>query len=162
MTCEPRRLILASTSPRRRELLALLGLDYTVVGSDFDEDSIPFDAKDPGRWTEALARGKAEAVAAHTGGDALVIGADTTVVLEAEVYGKPRDAAPWFLTNYKTDPHGLRAADSLLNLAEAMRQLGDNSRACIAMNEFAATYTAEAQGRLSGEYDKTRGGLTCS
>ncbi len=76
--------------------------------------------------------------------------------------GKPRDAAPWFLTNYKTDPHGPRAADSLLNLAAAMRQLGDDSRACIALNEFSANYAADAQGRLRQDYAKTRGGLTCN
>jgi len=76
--------------------------------------------------------------------------------------GKPRDAAAWFLMNYKSDPHGARAADSLLNLAAAMRQLGDGSRACIALNEFSATYAAEAQGRLRQDYAKTRGGLTCS
>lgn len=76
--------------------------------------------------------------------------------------GKPRDAAPWFLTNYKTDPHGPRAADSLLNLAEAMRQLGDTGRACIALNEFGANYAPEAQGRLKADYTRTRGGLTCN
>ncbi len=76
--------------------------------------------------------------------------------------GKPRDAAPWFLSNYKADPHGARAADSLLNLAEAMRQLGDTNRACIALNEFASNYAAEAKARLQADYKKTRGGLTCS
>ncbi len=76
--------------------------------------------------------------------------------------GKPRDAAPWFLLNYKTDPQGARAADSLLNLAEAMRQSGYNSRACIALNEFSLTYAAEAKGRLHAEYATTRGGLTCN
>ncbi len=76
--------------------------------------------------------------------------------------GKPNDAAPWFLTNYKTDPQGPRAADSLLNLAEAMRQLGYTSRACVALNEFAATYAAEAKGRLHQEYARTRGDLTCN
>ncbi len=76
--------------------------------------------------------------------------------------GKPREAAPWFLTNYKTDPHGARAADSLLNLAAAMRQLSDDTRACIALNEFATTYASEAEGRLRQDYAKTRGGLTCS
>jgi TolA-binding protein len=76
--------------------------------------------------------------------------------------GKPRDAAPWFLMNYKTDPQGPRAADSLLNLAAAMRQLGDNSRACIALNEFAANYAPEAKGRLRADYARTRGGLTCN
>ena len=45
-----------------------------------------------------------------------------------------------------------RAADSLLNLAEAMRQQGDDNRACIALNEFAATYAAEARGRLRPDY----------
>ena len=76
--------------------------------------------------------------------------------------GKPRDAAPWFLMNYKSDPHGARAGDSLLNLAAAMRQLGDDSRACVALNEFATNYAAEAQGRLRQDYAKTRGGLACS
>jgi TolA-binding protein len=76
--------------------------------------------------------------------------------------GKPRDAAPWFLMNYKTDPQGPRAADSLLNLAVAMHQLGDNNRACIALNEFATTYAAEAKGRLRQDYSETRGTLTCS
>jgi len=86
------RLILASTSPRRRELLAHLGLPYDSTGSDFDEDAIPFTPADPGGWTLALARGKALAVAQSVDGDALVIGADTTVVLNGEVYGKPKDA----------------------------------------------------------------------
>jgi TolA-binding protein len=76
--------------------------------------------------------------------------------------GKPGDAAPWFLKNYKADPQGARAADSLLNLAEAMHQLGDNSRACIALNEFAANYAPEAQGRLRPDYTRTRGALTCN
>jgi TolA-binding protein len=76
--------------------------------------------------------------------------------------GKPRDAAPWFLNNYKSDPQGPRAADSLLNLAEAMHQLGDSNRACIALNEFSTTYAAEAKGRLRADYTKTRGALTCS
>lgn len=76
--------------------------------------------------------------------------------------GKPRDAAPWFLLNYKTDPQGARAADSLLNLAEAMHQLGDATRACIALNEFSATYAAEAKSRLRQDYGKARGGLACN
>ena len=76
--------------------------------------------------------------------------------------GKPRDAAPWFLTNYKTDPKGARAADSLLNLAAAMRAMNDQSRACIALSEFSATYPDEAQGRLARDYARAQGGLTCN
>ena len=92
MTAPSPRLILASTSPRRRELLAHLGVPYTSTSSDFDEDAIPFDHDDPGGWTVALARGKARAVAANTKGAALVIGADTTVVLDGNMFGKPADA----------------------------------------------------------------------
>jgi septum formation protein len=92
MTSQAPRIILASTSPRRRELLAHLGLPYDVIGSAFDEEAIPFDPGDPGGWTVTLALGKARAVAARAGGNALVIGADTTVVLDGQVYNKPIDA----------------------------------------------------------------------
>lgn len=76
--------------------------------------------------------------------------------------GKPREAAPWFLQNYKSDPSGNRAADSLLNLADAMRQIGDTSRACIALNEFATNYATDARGRLKPDYDKLKGAVTCN
>ncbi|MBS0255983.1 MAG: hypothetical protein JSS36_12465 [Proteobacteria bacterium] len=76
--------------------------------------------------------------------------------------GKPRDAAAWFLKNYQTDAQGPRAADSLLGLAQAMGQLQDNNRACIALSEFATNYPAEAKGRLKAPYDSTRAGITCS
>ena len=76
--------------------------------------------------------------------------------------GKPREAAPWFLQNYKSDPSGNRAADSLLNLADAMRQIGDTSRACIALNEFATTYSTDARGRLKPDYDRLKAAVTCN
>jgi len=76
--------------------------------------------------------------------------------------GKPRDAAPWFLQNYKVEPRGVRAADSLLNLADSMRQIGDTSRACIALTEFATNYASEAKGRLRGQYDTVKGGVSCN
>ena len=76
--------------------------------------------------------------------------------------GKPRDAATWFLQNYQGDKAGARAADSLLLLGEAMRQLKDTSRACIALAEFAETYAAEAAGRLKSQYDATRAGVKCT
>ncbi|MDE2302350.1 MAG: hypothetical protein KGK11_07290 [Sphingomonadales bacterium] len=75
--------------------------------------------------------------------------------------GKPREAAPWFLMNYKAEPQGPRAPDSLLGLAESMRQLGDTGKACIALDEFAGKFASEAKGRLRTDYDRTRGGLTC-
>lgn len=76
--------------------------------------------------------------------------------------GKPREAASWFLQNYQANKQGDRAPDSLLYLAESMRQLKDTSRACIALSEFADTYPREAANRLKGQYDSTRGGLKCN
>jgi TolA-binding protein len=76
--------------------------------------------------------------------------------------GKPREAASWFLQNYQSDKTGARAADSLLLLAESMRQLKDTNRACIALAEFGETFAAEAAGRLKSQYDATRAGVTCN
>jgi len=75
--------------------------------------------------------------------------------------GKPREAAPWFLQNYQVDKRGARAPDSLLMLAESMRQLGDTSRGCIALAEFSENYAAESAGRLKAQYDATRSALKC-
>ncbi len=76
--------------------------------------------------------------------------------------GKPREAATWFLQNYQAGKTGDRAPDSLLNLGEAMRRLADTKRACIALSEFSETYPAEAAGRLKGQYDALRRGVTCN
>jgi TolA-binding protein len=76
--------------------------------------------------------------------------------------GKPREAAVWFLQNYQANKTGERASDSLLYLAEAMRQLKDTNRACIALGEFAANYPRDAAGRLKAQYDLTRTGVKCN
>lgn len=85
------RLVLASTSPRRRELLGLLGLPFEVVASRYDEDLLPPDGLTPAEYVTRLARGKASEVAARTEDDALVIGADTTVILDGATLNKPAD-----------------------------------------------------------------------
>lgn len=76
--------------------------------------------------------------------------------------GKPREAATWFLQNYQGNKTGERAPDSLLYLAESMRQLKDNNRACIALAEFGETYPAEAAGRLRTDYNQTRNAMKCN
>ncbi len=86
------RLILASTSPRRRELLNLLGLPFEVAVSRYDEALIDPSGMTPSEYVMQLARGKAEEVAGRMDGDALVIGADTTVVLDGKFLNKPKDA----------------------------------------------------------------------
>ena len=79
-------LILASGSPRRRELLSLYTTDFTVCASDFDESAVTADT--PAELVEMLARGKCQAVSAQHPG-AVVIGCDTVVDVKGEVFGKP-------------------------------------------------------------------------
>lgn len=76
--------------------------------------------------------------------------------------GKPRDAAPWFLQNYQADKKGARASDSLLYLSEAMIEMKDINRACIALGEFADSYPADAAGRLKPAYDSIRAKVKCN
>lgn len=83
------KLILASGSPRRRELLSLYTTDFEVCASDFDERAVQ--AKSPAALAEALARGKCLAVSGQNPG-CLVVGSDTVVELDGEVFGKPKDA----------------------------------------------------------------------
>ncbi|MEW6727333.1 Maf family protein [Desulforudis sp. 1088] len=83
-------LVLASASPRRRELLDGLGVSFKVVVADVDE-SLGF-SKRPAPLVEELALRKARAVAERTP-EGLVIGADTVVVLRGKILGKPRDEA---------------------------------------------------------------------
>jgi len=79
-------LVLASSSPRRRELLAALGLPFDVTSSDVDEAIAPGEA--PAEAAVRLARAKAEAVAWGEW-DAIVLGADTVVVLDGRILSKP-------------------------------------------------------------------------
>lgn len=86
---EEAELILASGSPRRRELLAQTGRSFRVVVSDADE--IETADAPPAEVAVHNARAKALAVASTTSGNATVIGADTIVVLEGRIFGKPID-----------------------------------------------------------------------
>lgn len=85
------RLILASQSPRRRELLGALGIPFEVVPSHADE-TLPPDLP-LGPALEAVARRKAAQVAAAAEQPAWALGADTAVVVDEQVLGKPRDRA---------------------------------------------------------------------
>ena len=95
-----RRLVLASASPRRRELLAQAGFSFEVHPAHIPEDPLP--AEDPIAYVVRLAREKAGAVFAQLSGTQLssdgaaalqVLGADTTVTLDNHILGKPEDAA---------------------------------------------------------------------
>jgi septum formation protein len=84
------RVILASASPRRRELLALVGIPHVVVPANIDESYR--DGEEAAEHAERLAREKATAIVSKNP-DAIVIAADTIVLIEGLVLGKPRDEA---------------------------------------------------------------------
>ncbi len=85
-SASPLRVILASQSPRRRDLLTLIGIPHEVRPADVDESVHPDEAPVP--HCERLARTKA-ATLAEQHPDALVIGCDTIVVLDGDILGKP-------------------------------------------------------------------------
>lgn len=85
------RLVLGSTSPYRRELLARLGLPFEVSSPDVDE--YPLAGESPLQTAQRLAALKARAVAAHCQGDAVVIGSDQVADLDGVVLGKPGNHA---------------------------------------------------------------------
>lgn len=85
-------LYLASQSPRRRELLAQIGVPFTVLDTQVPEQRAPGEV--PEAYVRRVSRAKAVAGLELVRGvdGALVLGADTDVVLDGEVFGKPRDA----------------------------------------------------------------------
>ncbi|MDP9037936.1 MAG: Maf family protein [Acidobacteriota bacterium] len=91
---QPPRLILASSSPRRRELLAQAGYTFTVEAADVDESL--HHGEEPAAYVRRLAEKKAEAVFARHAqqpSGLLVLAADTSVVCDGRILGKPADAA---------------------------------------------------------------------
>jgi len=82
---------LASASPRRRELLQQIGVPFRLVGTELDETPLPGEA--PAAYVSRLAAAKADAgwQASRGAANAPVLAADTAVVLEGEILGKPRD-----------------------------------------------------------------------
>jgi septum formation protein len=82
-------LILASASPRRRELLSAAGIEHQVRIPDVEERQLP--GEEPVEYVQRLAHAKATSINS-TGGD-IILGADTVVCVEREVFGKPSDPA---------------------------------------------------------------------
>ncbi len=90
LTKTSRQIVLASRSPRRKELLARLDIEFTVDTADIDESQRP--GETPEALVQRLAREKAQAVAARWP-DRVVLGADTVVVVDGAVLGKPTGAS---------------------------------------------------------------------
>lgn len=81
------KIILASSSARRREIFGYFNLDVVYQNPDFDEDSIPFDG-DPAKYVAQLSEGKATSVT-QLFPESIVIAADTIVFKDNKIYGKP-------------------------------------------------------------------------
>jgi septum formation protein len=85
----PLKIVLASSSPRRKELLRKLGIGFYVIPSLMDE--IPLKGESPEGFALRVSMEKALSVAGRLDEDCVVIGADTIVVIDGEILGKPRD-----------------------------------------------------------------------
>ena len=84
------KFILASASDRRKELLSRIISDFEVKISDFDEGTVEV-SKDIEKYVKTLAEGKAKSVALNCTNYSIIIGADTIVVIDDNILGKPKD-----------------------------------------------------------------------
>ena len=88
--CDILKFILASASERRKELLSRIVSDFEVRVSDFDEDSVEVN-NNIEEYVKTLSQGKAKSVALNCSKDSIIIGADTIVVIDNKILGKPKD-----------------------------------------------------------------------
>ena len=116
------RLILASNSPRRAEILRDAGIPFTVLSSAVDETPLP--GETPSDLVRRLAGGKAELVAARAIGPAIVIAADTVVSLEGAILGKPRTSedARQMLERLSGRTHSVITGVALIRLPDVERR----------------------------------------
>jgi septum formation protein len=114
-TTDPTELILASGSPRRRELLSRAGYAFTVIPPTVDECAVVPKLLRPNAYAESLAYFKARSVAENRR-DARVLGADTIVTLDGDILGKPDDAdhARQMLSRLSRNRHAVITGVALL------------------------------------------------
>ena len=100
------KFILASKSPRRKELLHNIGYEFEVMESDFDESAVSKELE-PQLYVQELAMFKAMSLVKKVPADTLIIGADTVVVHNGSILGKPadRDEAIQMLSSLSNDVH---------------------------------------------------------
>jgi len=116
------KLILASSSPRRAEVLRDAGISFTVLSSAVDET--PYPNETPQQMVQRLADAKAELVAARSVGASIIMAADTVVVLDKQILGKPRstDEARRMLEALSGRTHSVITGVSLIRLPEMERR----------------------------------------
>jgi septum formation protein len=116
------KLILASASPRRAEILRDAGISFTVLSSAIDET--PLTGETPQAMVQRLSAAKAELVAARAVGPAILIAADTVVTLDGQVFGKPRSAedAERMLKLFSGRTHAVVTGVTMIRLPDMERR----------------------------------------
>jgi septum formation protein len=116
------KLILASASTRRAEILRDAGIHFSVLSAAVDETPVPGESAHD--MVQRLADAKGELVAARAVGPAIIIAADTTVVLDGEILGKPRtsDDARHMLAKLSGRTHSVLTGVTLIRLPDAERR----------------------------------------
>lgn len=144
---------LASNSPRRRELLSQIGVSHIVMAADIDEAVLP--GEPPRAYVARLAREKALAVR-RTGQPLPVLAADTTVVVDGRVFGKPRDRADaiYMLSQLAGRTHEVLTAVALASTAHGVGERLSSNTVCfrkISTEECAAYWeTGEPRDKAGG------------
>ena len=115
------KLILASASVRRAEILHDAGFSFTVLSSAIDET--PYPGESAHDLVQRLAAAKADLIAARAASPAIVIGADTEVTLENQIFGKPRssDDARHMLEKLSGRTHAVVTGVALIRIPDAER-----------------------------------------
>jgi septum formation protein len=115
------KLILASASPRRAQILRDAGVSFSVLSSAIDET--PYPGETPAELVERLSAAKAELVAARTVGPAILLAADTVVVLDGQILGKPRSTedARRMLGQFSGRTHAVLTGVTLIRLPDMER-----------------------------------------
>lgn len=127
-TASPEQFILASASPRRRELLEQIGCCFRVAPVDVDET--PLTGETPVSYVVRMAKDKAAAGWRAYGQQGLpVLGADTTVVLGEQIFGKPadRDEAVAMLQRLSGKTHRVLSAVAMMNGTDCQHRLSETS-----------------------------------
>ncbi len=131
-----RKVILASASPRRKELLQNIGLKFAVAVSDADESSVPKELE-PGLYVRELSFIKALTVAKVSGKDSFVIGADTVVVHGGDILGKPlgKDDARGMLRRLSGDTHYVYTGISVVD-TNTMETVSEFEKTAVTFREL--------------------------
>lgn len=110
------KFILASASERRKELLSRIISSFDVVISDFDENSVKV-SDNIEEYVKTLAEGKARCVSLNSSNDSIIIGADTIVVIDDKILGKPKDKNDAFkmLKSLSNKVHRVYSAVTVIN-----------------------------------------------